>query len=285
MPAYRTIDWAAAGAETDGVLEVWTGETRRDVPLRYTRRRGVPVSFVVADEFFDRDYLYGGPGGDYSDNAERFAFFARAILALADRLEPPPDIIHCHDWQTAPVPVFARADGRPAASVPRTVLTVHNLGYQGLFPAAVWPLLGLDWSYFTPRNLEFYGQVNFLKGGLVHADWLTTVSRRYAEEILDPDGPRPRRRAAGAPRCAYRHLERRRLHRVGPSTRSASGRALSRRRPCREGALQSGASEEHGLRVAPHVPLFGMVSRLADQKGSTSSWRRCRSSCVSIYSW
>jgi starch synthase len=268
MPAYRTIDWAAAGAENDGVLEVWMGGTRRETSLRHARHRGVPVSFVVADEFFDRDHLYGGPGGDYPDNAERFAFFARAVLALATRLEPPPDVLHCHDWQTGLVPVFAHADGAVLPAPPRTVLTVHNLGYQGLFPPAVWPLLGLDWSYFTPRNLEFYGLVNFLKGGLVHADALTTVSRRYAEEILEPeqghglDGVLRERRDAvigilnGVDYTEWdpahdRHLVAR------YDAEDLGGKAR----------CKAGLQAELGLRVAPHTPLLGMVSRLADQKG------------------
>jgi len=267
LPAYRTIDWAAAGAESDGVLQVWTGGTRRETPLRSARNADVPVSFVVADEFFDRDHLYGGPTGDYPDNAERFAFFARAIVALAAHLEPPPDVIHCHDWQTALVPVFASAGG-PLPGTPRTVLTVHNLGYQGLFPAGVWPLLGLDWSYFTPRNLEFYGLVNFLKGGLVHADALTTVSRRYAEEILEPEQGhglegvlRERSDVLAGILNGVDYVEwNPALDQRLVATYSASD--LTGKARCKT-ALQ----EEFGLRIAAHTPLLGMVSRLADQKG------------------
>jgi starch synthase len=268
LPAYRSIDWNTAAVEDGGVLPVWTGGTTREIRLRTTRLGAVAVSFIVADEYFGRDHIYGGPTGDYPDNAERFAFLSRAALALAAHLDPAPDILHCHDWPTALAPVLARAGGDAYRQSPRTVLTIHNLGYQGIFPAGVWPLLGLDWSYFTPRHLEFYGQINFLKGGIVSADMLTTVSRRYAEEILEPehghglDGVLRERRQmlhgimngidttrwnpSNDPAIAAPY---------GPS--NLSGKALCK------AALQAA----FGVRVTPQTPLFGMVSRLADQKG------------------
>ncbi len=268
VPAYRTIDWEAAGAEPSGTLEVRVGGARRDVQLRTARRGALTVSFVEADDYFGRDHLYGGPYGDYPDNAERFAFFSRAVLALAARLEPPPDVLHCHDWQTALVPVFARAFPDPRLAAARTLLTVHNLGYQGIFPSSVWPLLDLDWSYFTPRTLEFYGQVNVLKGGLVFADALTTVSRRYAEEILTAehghglDGVLRERRDVlhgilnGVDYTSWdpRH---------DPHIAAAYGPDDSSGKAACKADLQA----RFGLRIAPHTPLFGMVTRFADQKG------------------
>jgi starch synthase len=268
IPAYRTIDWAAAGAEPSGTIDVRTGSSRREVRLRTARTDAVTVSFVEADDYFGRDHLYGGPYGDYGDNAERFAFFSRAVLALAARLEPAPDVIHCHDWQAALVPVLARAFPDPRLAATRTMFSIHNLGYQGIFPSSVWPLLDLDWSYFTPRTLEFYGQVNFLKGGLVFADALTTVSRRYAEEILTPeyghglDGVlRERRNVLQGIRNGIDVAEWDPAHDpyiAAPYTvEDPSGKVRCK------AALQA----SFGLRVAPRVPLFGMVSRLADQKG------------------
>jgi starch synthase len=268
VPAYRTIDWEAASAEPSGTLEVRVGGARRDVQLRTARRGALTVSFVEADDYFGRDHLYGGPYGDYPDNAERFAFFSRAVLALAARLEPPPDVLHCHDWQTALVPVFARAFPDPRLAAARTLLTVHNLGYQGIFPSSVWPLLDLDWSYFTPRTLEFYGQVNFLKGGLVFADTLTTVSRRYAEEILTPE------HGHGLDGVLREHRDV--LHgilngvdytswdpRHDPHIAAAYGPDDSSGKAACKADLQA----RFGLRIAPHTPLFGMVTRFADQKG------------------
>jgi starch synthase len=148
------------------------------------RRDGVRYDFLDDPEYFDRETLYGGPSGDYPDNAERFAEFPRAALEYA-KIVWRPDVIHCHDWQTALLPVFLRtlyADDPVLSCVP-SVLTIHNMGYQGLFERAVLGRVGLPERLFSINGLEFYDRVNFLKGGIVWTDWLTTVSRRYAEEI------------------------------------------------------------------------------------------------------
>jgi starch synthase len=145
---------------------------------------GVRHLFVDDPEFFDRPQFYGDTNGDYPDNAERFAEFSRAAIECIKRVWLP-DVIHCHDWQTALMPVLLRTQyGKDPAvrSVP-VVLTIHNLAYQGIFPPTVLRRIGLPDSLLTIDGLEFYGNVNFLKGGLVFADYLTTVSRRYAKEI------------------------------------------------------------------------------------------------------
>ncbi|MGE5218760.1 MAG: glycogen synthase GlgA [Chloroflexota bacterium] len=143
----------------------------------------VPVYLIRADKYFDRDYLYGTARGDYPDNSERFVFFSRAALELLRHR--PVDIMHSHDWQAALAAVFLKTE--PAryleTAATKTVFTIHNLGFQGIFPQSDWPLLSLDAAYFTPQFLEFYGNINFLKGGLLFADKLTTVSPSYAEEI------------------------------------------------------------------------------------------------------
>src|SRR5262249_37846118 len=133
------------------------------------------------DEYFARPGLYGTAKGDYPDNAERFAFFSKAALELA-AATGPWDVLHCHDWQSALVPVLSRLGAAKQSA--KTILTIHNLAHQGLFPYSEWPLLGLDPSYFTPKYLEFYAKINLLKGGILFADALTTVSCKYAEEIL-----------------------------------------------------------------------------------------------------
>jgi starch synthase len=141
--------------------------------------------FLVEDpEYFDREGLYGDKSGDYPDNAERFTEFSRAAIEFAKQVWQP-DVIHCHDWQTAMVPVLLRtlyAEDPALRGVP-VVFTIHNLGYQGVFPPAALKRIGLPESLFTMEALEYYGRVNFLKGGLVFADALTTVSRKYAKEI------------------------------------------------------------------------------------------------------
>lgn len=144
----------------------------------------VQYYFVDYPPFFERDALYGVPTGDYPDNAERFSMFCRAVLE-ASKVFGVPDVFHCHDWQTALIPVLLRTNyvSDPVFQKVPVVFTVHNIGYQGLFDPEVLPLLGLPWELFTINRLEFYGKVNFLKGALAFADFVTTVSKKYAQEI------------------------------------------------------------------------------------------------------
>jgi starch synthase len=145
---------------------------------------GVQFYFIDYPEFFDRDALYGTSLGDYHDNAERFALYCRAVLE-ASKILGVPEILHCHDWQSALIPVLLRTlyAEDPAFEALSTVFTIHNIGYQGLFPPDILPLLMLPWDLFTITKLEFYGKVNFLKGALTYSDFVTTVSRRYSQEI------------------------------------------------------------------------------------------------------
>jgi starch synthase len=149
---------------------------------------GVRYFFVDDPEYFDREQLYGEKSGDYADNAERFAEFSRVAIELLKRVWLP-DVIHCHDWQTALVPVLLRTQhaSDPAVRSLPVVFTIHNLGYQGIFLQSAMRSIGLPDNMFTMDTLEFYGKVNYLKGGLLYADYLTTVSRRYAKEIQTPE--------------------------------------------------------------------------------------------------
>ncbi|MBI4461517.1 MAG: glycogen synthase GlgA [Acidobacteria bacterium] len=149
---------------------------------------GVHHFFVDYPPFFDREELYTVRGEDYPDNGERFALFTQAALEAARRLFIP-DVVHCHEWQSALLPVLLRTQqaADPLLGRVPVVLTIHNLGYQGLFPPEVLDRIGLPWSLFHMEALEFYGKVNFLKGGIVFADSLTTVSRKYAQEIQTPE--------------------------------------------------------------------------------------------------
>lgn len=146
------------------------------------------IFFIECDEFFDRDELYGTPLGDFPDNAQRFIFFSKAILEALMAMGLRPDIIHCNDWQTAMIPLYLRTlynnDFFRGSS---TVMTIHNMGYQGIFDASQLELTGLGWEWFNMEGIEFYGKINFLKAGLISADIITTVSKRYAQEILTPE--------------------------------------------------------------------------------------------------
>jgi starch synthase len=147
-------------------------------------QQGVKFYFVDYPPFFDRDALYGTSSGDYPDNAERFALFSRAVLE-GSKVLGVPDVFHCHDWESALVPVLLRTQygEDPAFRDVGTVFTIHNMGYQGLFPPDILPLLTLPWDLFTISKMEFFGNVNFLKGALVYSDFITTVSRKYSQEI------------------------------------------------------------------------------------------------------
>ena len=149
---------------------------------------GVRYFFVDDPEYFDRAQLYGDRSGDYPDNAERFAEFSRAAIEFVKRVWLP-DVIHCHDWQAALVPLLLRTQhaNDPAVRSLPSVLTIHNLAYQGVFPRTALDSIGLPPQLFTMDSLEFYGRMNYLKGGLIYADYLTTVSRRYAKEIQTPE--------------------------------------------------------------------------------------------------
>ena len=149
---------------------------------------GVRYFFVDDPGYFDREQPYGDKSGEYADNAERFTEFSRVAIEFAKRVMLP-DVIHCHDWPTALVPVLLRTQhaADPAVRSLPVVLTIHNLAYQGIFPQATLRKAGLPSELFAINALEFYGKINFLKGGLLFADYLSTVSRRYAKEIQTPE--------------------------------------------------------------------------------------------------
>jgi starch synthase len=145
---------------------------------------GVQMYFVACPEMFDREALYSTASGDYLDNAERFGLFSKAVLE-ATKILGVPDVFHVHDWQTAILAVLLRSTYffDPLLQRVPAVLTVHNAGYQGWFPSRAMETLLLPWDMFTFDRLEAYDNVNFLKGGIVYADLITTVSRKYAQEI------------------------------------------------------------------------------------------------------
>ncbi|HEU0265510.1 MAG TPA: glycogen/starch synthase, partial [Geobacterales bacterium] len=158
--------------------------------LRQTIHRQLPVYFLENRHFFGREQLYGPAGGDYEDNDQRFAFFCRAVLAMLKRIDFRPDIIHCNDWQTALVPLILASElaSDPFFATMAPVLTIHNLAFQGIFEATSLRRMGLNSGLLNPEELEFFGRVNLLKGGIRHARMITTVSPTYRSEILTPEG-------------------------------------------------------------------------------------------------
>ena len=241
-------------------------------PAEFLTVSTAPVRTVLvrADRYFDRDGLYGDAGGDYPDNAERFAFFCRAALEWLRTETPPPDVLHVHEWQTALAPAFLRAAAElyPEIAGVRTVLTIHNLAYQGRFASWDWHLLNLDRHYFVPGCLEFYGAINYLKGGIVFADAITTVSPRYAAEIQTP--------AFGEGLDGVLRTRRDRLRGIlngiddrewDPAADAHLPAHYDRAEPSGKARCKAALQAELGLAPLPEAPLLGIVSRLAEQKG------------------
>ena len=188
LPLYRKIREGGRSLLDTGItVHVPVGD--RIVDGRIFRDETAAAFFLECEEFFSREELYGTPEGDYADNAARFVFFSRGILEACKALNFVPDIIHCNDWQTGLVPLYLRTLYRTDKFFERTrtVLTIHNLGYQGVFPVSDMPTTNLAWELFTPEHIEFYGKINLLKAGIISADVLTTVSATYSKEILEKE--------------------------------------------------------------------------------------------------
>ncbi len=188
MPGYRSIQAAGMSIESTGVqLSIPIGRKSVTGRLLLSHLPGsdVPVYFVDQPDYYDRPDLYQSSGRDYPDNCERFVFFSRAVLEAVRQLDLETDILHCNDWQTGLVPAYHKIEYRAVPQLERaaSLITVHNLAYQGTFWHWDMLLTGLDWKYFNWQQMEFFGQLNLMKTGLVFSDAINTVSPRYAEEI------------------------------------------------------------------------------------------------------
>ena len=188
LPRYRQTKLAHATTVIPSITIPFDDRYRFCSVLDGGAQGGVKFYFVEYPPFFDREALYGTSAGDYPDNAERFSLYSRAVLE-ASKILGAPDVFHCHDWQAALVPILLRSlyAGDPALRHASAVFTIHNMGYQGVFPPDILPLLNLPWDLFTMDKLEFYGKANFLKGALVISDYITTVSKKYSQEIQTAD--------------------------------------------------------------------------------------------------
>ena len=240
-----------------------------DLPTQKTAGP-VRVYCIAHTPYFDRPSLYADGGVDYPDNAARFIFFCHATLALLKHLRWTPFVVHCHDWQTALLPALLRflPSLTPGLRTAATIYTIHNLAYQGLFPVDVFPHTGLPDTLLQPEGVEFFGQVNFMKAGLLYADHLTTVSPTYAEEIATPqngvglDGVlRVRRHVLSGILNGVDYDIWNPAH--DPALAAPySINDLAGKVTCKRALLRA-----YGLPEEVHTPLFGMVARLVDQKG------------------
>lgn len=270
MPAHRSVIRDSVPYQDTGIRFSVPISSRQEEGqiLKANAGKAITVYFIRADRYFDREYLYATPEGDYPDNLERFAFFGRAALEALK--SEPPDILHAHDWQSALAVTFLKSQPYlyPQLSQTKTVFTVHNLGFQGLFPPQDWRLLALGDNFFTPRFLEFHGRINLMKGALVLSDAISTVSPSYAEEIKGSEQGfglegifRERANSlTGILNGVDYNLWNPETDRY--ITAKYSSEYISGKKTCKA-ALQAAFS----LPEDPNVPLVGMVTRLTPQKG------------------
>jgi starch synthase len=267
MPYYREIRENGDFAANDTGITVDVQVGKKNYVAEFLEGRtagGVQTFFVRCDEFFDRAGIYAEHGVPYEDNAGRFIFFCKAALELARRMTPTPQILHVHDWASALVPVLVRNQQLPFA----TVLTIHHLAEQGSFWGLDFDLTNLPEKYFKPRGVEFFGRLNLLKGGILFAAKVTTVSERYRREMLSVDG------GLGLDIVLREHAHRlvgilngADYERWNPETDSLLPRQfgsgyLEGKAVCRDLLLDTLA-----LAPASAGPVFGMVTRLVPEKG------------------
>ena len=267
MPFYREISENLAFELRDTGITVDVRLGAKNHVAEFVEGRtagGVQMFFIRCDEFFGRTSVYGEHGVAYEDNPARFIFFCKAALEIARRMTPTPQILHVHDWAAALVPVLVADQKLPFA----TVLTIHHLAEQGSFWGLDFDLTNLPERYFKPAGVEYFGRLNLLKGGIVFADKITTVSERYRREMLTPEGG-----------CELDIVLREHAHRLvgilngadyrrwSPETdhllpRQFGPGNLEGKTVCRDLLLDG-----LGLAPAPAGPVFGMVTRLVPEKG------------------
>ena len=269
LPRYGAIDLKPFRRIYDN-LDVWFGPDRYRSFI-YQSGEAPAFYFVDCPELFDRPGLYGDEEGDYADNHVRFAVFARAALEICRSIFRP-DILHCHDWQAGMAPTYLRSPfaNDPTFLAMRTLFTIHNLGYQGIFPAGALAEIGLDRTVFHPAGVEYWGKISYLKAGLVYSDRLNTVSPTYAREIQTPkfgfgmDGILRGRTSVlsgilnGVDYAAW-NPETDPYIAAHYSAADLSGKQLCKRDLISAFGLPASAMDE---------PLIGIVSRFTSQKGA-----------------
>jgi starch synthase len=271
LPFYKTVaEGRFAISDVTHRVNVSLGGQMETGLVRQAFLDDIPVYLVEHKEYFQRDFLYGSPSGDYPDNPRRFAFFSRCVLEFLKQEDFPPDVLHCHDWQTALIPILLKYD------VPRdpfyhgtaVLYTIHNLAYQGLFPKEALAEMGLDQSYFSIERLEYYGKINLMKGAILAADLINTVSETYCREIQT--------HAQGCGLDGVLKVRAADLSGIlngldyaewDPATDQDIFSNFSAANPAGRGANKANLQRVLGLGQSSDIPLLGMVSRLSAQKG------------------
>ncbi len=271
IPLYGQIDREKYGLQScDIELHIPIGHAWYVGTVWTQQFEGVTTYFIHSEEFFERHGIYGSGGHGYADNFERFLFFQKAVVKLIDERNLQPDIVHCNDWQTGLIPLFLHhgIDGHLRGGKEKTLFTIHNLAHQGWAPSEKFYMTSLPKSCYTMQTLEFYGEINTMKGGLVGATAINTVSPNYAREIQTPrfgcrlDGVMRERS-----KVLHGILNGIDYSRWNPDTdpyiaARYSAADLSGKAECKR-SLQEAA----GFETDPKVPLLGMITRLVTQKG------------------
>ena len=283
MCASEVVPFAKTGglADVAGALPLALEELKEEVIIVMPKYKAIKepkaiigknikVYFIENDAYFNRDGLYGDKSGDYKDNLDRFSYYCRQTLEFLKEIKFKPDIIHCHDWQSSLIPVYLKTLYANDAfyKKTKTVLTIHNIGYQGLFPKEEFPKLGLDWSLFNIEGLEFYDKVNLLKGGMEFSDIINTVSPTYSKEIQTKefgfglDGVLNKRRDS-----LFGILNGLDYSIWNPETDKFIAKNFSAASLDDKYKNKEDLQKACRLPVKLDVPLLGIVSRLAEQKG------------------
>ena len=267
IPKYRTIDDNKYGLkEIPEPVHFSAGGRFHEVRIKYLdSTEGWKAYFIDSEEYFGRDSLYG-----YGDDAQRFAFFARAVLETAKALDFRPDVVHCNDWHTGLIPTYLKTiySSDPFLKDSATVFTIHNLGYQGTFPKEILPGLDLGWEEFKAEKLEFWDRVSFVKGGLAYSDVINTVSENYAREIQTPrygerlDGLLSQRRDV-----LYGIVNGLDYDIWNPATDGDIARNYDVSSVDNKVENKRSLQRENYISEDPQAPLIGIVSRLSYQKG------------------
>jgi starch synthase len=273
IPYYRMVKESGLPHQYLGEeIEVPIGDEKLKADI-YLGHLGqdIPVYFIGREEFFDREYLYSTSKGDYFDNAERFIFFSKAILIFCQRMGFSPDIIHHHEWQTGLIPAYLKSiyQNDPLFSHTAAVFTIHNIAYQGIFKKEKFWLTGLPSEMYNPEGIEFWERINFMKAGIVYADTINTVSKKYSEEIQSPEygygleGILRKRRESLSGILNGVDYEDWDPSRDPHLIARYDSKKISGKKECKKDLLR----EFHLPSSLENIPLLGMISRLADQKG------------------
>jgi starch synthase len=272
LPFYRQ-HLAANNIETiplNKTIDIWADGAQRLCPLHQAIVDGLHFILIEQDDLYDREGLYGPNGGAYDDNLLRFLLFDRVALEAAATLGSPVDILHCHDWQTGMIPLLLKTQyqHRPTIAQAKTVYTIHNLAYQGVFGADWIHRLGIPSHYFHPEGYEFHGMINCMKAAIESAHAITTVSPSYAEEIMTPE--------YGCGLDGYLHNHSDRLTGIvnglaiedwDPATDPEIERNYTAGKTAGKKKCKQTLQKTCGLDESADTPLLILISRLAEQKG------------------